>query len=76
MARLPRISLPLKKMHTSGTIGRPSAFLAEDTGNTFGDHKHFDKAYIPLNSRAGLEKQDYTIMVGIAEIGKIGEFQN
>ena len=31
------------------------------TGNTFGDHKHFDKAYIPLNSRAGLEKQDYTI---------------
>ena len=31
------------------------------TGNTFGDHKHFDKAYIPLNSRAGLEKQDYTL---------------
>lgn len=31
------------------------------TGNTFGDNKHFDKAYIPLNSRASLEKQDYTI---------------
>ena len=31
------------------------------TGNTFGDNKHFDKAYIPLNSRAGLEKQDYTL---------------
>jgi len=31
------------------------------TDNTFGDHKHFDKAYIPLNSRAGLEKQDYSI---------------
>ena len=31
------------------------------TGDTFGNHKHFDKAYIPLNSRAGLEKQDYTI---------------
>lgn len=31
------------------------------TGNTFGDNKHFDKAYIPLNFRAGLEKQDYKI---------------
>lgn len=31
------------------------------TGNTFGDNKHFRKAYIPLNSRAGLEKQDYKI---------------
>ena len=31
------------------------------TGNTFGNNKHFDKAYIPLNSRAGLEKQNYTI---------------
>ena len=25
------------------------------TGNTFGDGKHFAKAYIPLNSRSGLE---------------------
>lgn len=31
------------------------------TGNTFGDNKHFDKARIPLNSKAGLEKQDYRI---------------
>ena len=31
------------------------------TGNTFGNNKHFRKAYIPLNSRAGLEKQDYKI---------------
>ena len=31
------------------------------TGNTFGNNKHFDKAYIPLNSRAGLEIQNYTI---------------
>ena len=31
------------------------------TGNTFGDNKHFSKAYIPLNSRSGLEKQDYKI---------------
>ena len=31
------------------------------TGNTFGDNKHFAKAYIPLNARSGLENQDYTI---------------
>ena len=31
------------------------------TGNTFGDNKHFAKAYIPLNARSGLENKDYTI---------------
>ena len=31
------------------------------TGNTFDNDKHFSKAYIPLNARAGLENQDYTI---------------
>ena len=31
------------------------------TGDTFGDNKHFRTAYIPLNARAGLENQDYTI---------------
>ena len=31
------------------------------SGNTFGDDKHFTKAYIPLNSRAHLENVDYTI---------------
>ena len=31
------------------------------TGDTFGDDKHFSKAYIPLNARSGLENQDYTI---------------
>ena len=31
------------------------------TGDTFGDNKHFTKAYIPLNARSGLENQDYTI---------------
>ena len=30
-------------------------------GSTFGDDKHFSKAYIPLNARAGLENQDYSI---------------
>ena len=31
------------------------------TGDTFGDDKHFSKAYIPLNVRSGLENQDNTI---------------
>ena len=31
------------------------------TGNAFGADKHFSKAYIPLNTRFGLENQDYTI---------------
>ena len=31
------------------------------TGDTFGKEKHFQKAYIPLNARAHLENQDYTI---------------
>jgi hypothetical protein len=31
------------------------------SGDTFGDDKHFFKAYIPLNSRSHLENTDYTI---------------
>lgn len=31
------------------------------TGNTFGENKHFQKAYIPLNSRSRLENHNYTI---------------
>lgn len=31
------------------------------TGDTFGSNKHFSKAYIPLNSRSGLENENYTI---------------
>ena len=31
------------------------------TGDTFGKDKHFSSAYIPLNKRAHLENQDYTI---------------
>ena len=31
------------------------------TGDAFGNDKHFSKAYIPLNSRSGLENPDYTI---------------
>ena len=31
------------------------------TGNTFGNDRHFAKAYIPLNSRSGLENKDYII---------------
>lgn len=31
------------------------------TGDTFGNDKHFSKAYILLNARSRLENQDYTI---------------
>ena len=31
------------------------------TGDTFGKETHFQKAYIPLNSRAGLENLNYTV---------------
>ena len=31
------------------------------TGDTFGKQKHFSKAYIPLNARAGLENPDYSM---------------
>ena len=31
------------------------------TGNTFGNNRHFERAYIPLNARAHLENTDYTI---------------
>ena len=31
------------------------------TGDTFGENRHFQKAYIPLNHRSGLENPDYTI---------------
>lgn len=31
------------------------------TGNTFGNNKHFSKAYIPLNSRSGLKHENYKI---------------
>ena len=31
------------------------------SGDTFGKNRHFLKAYIPLNSRAGLENPDFTL---------------
>jgi hypothetical protein len=31
------------------------------TGDTFGQNRHFSKAYIPLNGRSHLENADYTI---------------
>jgi hypothetical protein len=31
------------------------------TGNAFGENRHFQKAYIPLNHRAGLKNPNYTI---------------
>ena len=40
------------------TVGLYKALLA---GDTFGKDRHFSKAYIPLNSRSGLENPDYTL---------------
>ena len=63
----------LKDFFSKHPLINPKTFLGDaafDTvalykellsGNTFGANKHFAKAYIPLNSRAGLENQDYTI---------------
>ena len=31
------------------------------TGDTFGENRHFSKAFIPLNKRSHLENKDYTI---------------
>jgi hypothetical protein len=46
-----------------GDAAFDSAGLYKDllTGDTFGVNRHFQKAYIPLNHRAGLENPNYTI---------------
>ena len=63
----------LKDFFSKHPLINPKTFLGDaafDTsqlyksllvGSTFGDDKHFSKAYIPLNARAGLENQDYSI---------------
>ena len=63
----------LKDFFSKHPLINPKTFLGDaafDTtalykallsGDTFGDDKHFSKAYIPLNARSGLENQDYTI---------------
>ena len=63
----------LKDFFSKHPLIHPKTFLGDaafDTaqlyksllvGDTFGDDKHFSKAYIPLNARAGLENQDYSI---------------
>lgn len=60
---------PLLNPHTfSGDTAFDSAGLYKEllSGNTFGtdangNGRHFLKAYIPLNSRAGLENRDYSV---------------
>ena len=63
----------LKDFFSKHPLINPKTFLGDaafDTsqlyksllvGSTFGDDKHFSKAYIPLNARVGLENQDYSI---------------
>ena len=63
----------LKDFFTKHPLINPNGFLGDaafDTvqlykdllsGNTFGENRHFLKAYIPLNARSHLENVDYTI---------------
>ena len=63
----------LKDFFSKHPLINPKTFLADAafdtvelyksllTGDTFGDDKHFSKAYIPLNARSGLENKDYSI---------------
>ena len=60
----------LKDFFTKHPLINPKTFLGDAafdsallyrqllTGNTFGDDKHFAKAYIPLNSRSGIKYPD------------------
>ena len=63
----------LKDFFTKHPLINPKTFLGDAafdstllyhqllTGNTFGDNRHFSKAYIPLNSRAGIRYPDCTV---------------
>ena len=46
-----------------GDAAFDSAWLYKSllTGDTFGEQKHFSKAYIPLNARGGRENPDYSV---------------
>ena len=69
-----KLLLPtLKDFFSKHPLINPKTFLGDaafDTielyksllsGDTFGTDKHFQKAYIPLNTRSGLKAPDYTI---------------
>ncbi len=69
-----RLLIPtLKDMFKAHPVMNPQTFLGDSafdsmdlykqllTENTFGTNVHFQKAYIPLNSRSGLTNPDYTI---------------
>ncbi|UYJ46494.1 MAG: transposase [Lachnospiraceae bacterium] len=59
----------LKDFFSKHPLINPKTFLADAAFDTVelykslltGDHKHFSKAYIPLNARSGLENKDYSI---------------
>lgn len=69
-----RLLIPtLQDFFTAHPLIRPGTFLGDSafdsvnlyklllSGDTFGSEQPFKKAYIPLNARAHLENQDYTI---------------
>jgi hypothetical protein len=63
----------LKVFFTKHPLINPNTFLGDAafdsaklykellTGDTFGENRHFSKAYIPLNKRSQIKNQDYTI---------------
>jgi hypothetical protein len=68
-----RLLIPtLKDFFDAHPLINPKTFLGDSafdsvqiykdllTGDTFGENRHFQKAYIPLNSRSFLENADYT----------------
>ena len=69
-----RLLIPtLKDLFIKHPLINPKTFLGDAafdamelykallSGNTFGEKRHFQKAYIPLNIRSGLKNPDYTI---------------
>ena len=69
-----RLLIPtLKDMFNAHPLMNPKTFLGDAafdsailykqllSGNTFGNDKHFQEAYIPLNSRSGITNPDYIV---------------
>ena len=76
-----RLLIPtLKDLFIKHPLINPKTFLGDAafdsmelykallSGNTFGEKRHFQKAYIPLNIRSGLKNPDYTMIIpGLSE---------
>jgi len=69
-----RLLIPtLKDFYKAHPLINPKTFIGDSafdavglykdllTGDTFGSGRHFQKAFIPLNQRSGLQNPDYTV---------------